>query len=168
MKLYSLLLVFACMFSACNGQHSEAKKLQEKLQTTMKEHVPGTQATTKNGWTMSAKINGKEWSADAIMPPEPAGRIIGYYDKDYISFPYDVRDMVPGKKLKISDDWAVDYVTNNDGICGGTKGEVNITKVDADWAEGTFFFTVTHCLGDPNKNIEVTDGFFRISLKHTP
>jgi hypothetical protein len=106
--------------------------------------------------------------ADAMMPTERTDRILGYYGKDYISFPYDERDMVAGRKIKISQNRAVDFVNNNDGICGGKKGEINITKVDDNWAEGTFFFTVTSCLDNPNKKIEVTDGFFRISLKHAP
>lgn len=165
MKLYSLFVLLACMLSACNGQQNDARKLKDQLQSTMAEHVPGTMATKTGEWMMRAKINGKEWEADAMMPPDPAGRIIGYYNKDYISFPYDVRDMVAGRKQKISGNWAVDFVTNQDGICGGTIGEMNITKVTSDWAEGTFFFTVTGCVNNPNTKIEVTDGFFRIGLK---
>ena len=165
MKRYLLLLALACVLFACNGQQKDAKNLSDNIQATMKEHVPGTLATKEDGWTMKAKINGKDWVADAMMPTGGTGRILGYYGKEYISFPYSGRDMVAGKKIKISPNWAVDFVNDDDGICGGTKGEMNITKVDDNWAEGTFFFTVTSCLNNPDKKIEVTDGFFRISLK---
>ncbi|MDN5284535.1 MAG: hypothetical protein JWR38_809 [Mucilaginibacter sp.] len=168
MKRYLFLLALACVLFACNSHQKDAKNLSDNIQATMKEHVPGTLTTKEDGWTMKAKINGKDWVADAMMPTEGTDRILGYYGKEYISFPYSGRDMVVGKKIRISENWAVDFVNDDDGICGGTKGEMNITKVDDNWAEGTFFFTVTSCLNNPNKKIEVTDGFFRIGLKHAP
>lgn len=168
MKRYLLLLALACTLSACNGQQKDAKKLGDKMQATMKAHTPGSVATSLNGYYMKCKIDGKDWVADSMMPADATGRILGYYNKAYISFPYNRRDMVPGKKIKISTNRAVDFVNNTDGICGGTIGQMNITKADDNWAEGNFFFTVTSCLDNPNKKIEVTSGFFRISLKHTP
>ncbi len=45
---------------------------------------------------------------------------------------------------------------------GGRTGEMEITKVKDDWAEGTFYFTAT--ASGTNKKIEVTEGFFRIKI----
>lgn len=157
-------LIFS--LSGCSHAQSDAKKLAVEIQSTVKESIPGSLPTKEGGWTMKAKIDGKEWVADAMLPTEPADRIIGYQNKDYISFPYDRRDMVEGKTLKISESWAVDFVTEKDGICGGRTGEMKITKVDSNWVEGTFFFTVNNCVGETNEApIEVTEGFFRVALK---
>jgi hypothetical protein len=110
---------------------------------------------------MTAKIGGKDWSASSIISPEAAGRIVGDEDGQSISLPYDRRNMVPGDKTTFSHDNAVDLITNDDvGLWGGYKGEMEITKVDENWAEGKFFFTGS----SDAKTIEVTEGFFRISM----
>lgn len=44
----------------------------------------------------------------------------------------------------------------------GYKGEMEITKVDGGWAEGKFFITGSKT--DSDKTVEITDGFFRISI----
>jgi hypothetical protein len=52
---------------------------------------------------------------------------------------------------------------NADHSCqGGRKGEMEITKVDDNWAEGKFSFTGS--ASSTTKTVEVTDGFFRISM----
>ncbi len=77
--------------------------------------------------------------------------------------PYDNRDLVVGKKIISSEDDATDLATNDDvGLWGGRKGEMEITKMDDNWAEGKFYFTGS--TSRSNKTVEVTDGFFRISL----
>ena len=72
-----------------------------------------------------------------------------------------------GKKIVFGENEAVDLATSDDiGLWGGRKGEMEITKVDGDWAEGKFYFTGSSSRS--KKTIEVTDGFFRISLAKTP
>ena len=120
--------------------------------------------TTADGWTMTAKINGKDWKASSIMPPEAAGRIIGYSGEEYIGLPYDKDEMLVGKKDIFSEDNAVDLSTTDEvGMWGGRKGEMEITKVENGWAEGSFHFTAT--AHDSNKTMEVTDGFFKIKFE---
>lgn len=158
---FSALVFF---LSSCgSGAQGDAKNLAAQIQNTVKENTPGTLPVTEGGITMRAKINGKEWVANAMIPAtDRIGRILGYYNKDYISFPYDKRDMVVGKKLRLE---GVDFITEENGICGCTDGEMAITKADDKWVEGTFYFTVTSCNSSPEK-IAVTDGFFRIPTEH--
>ena len=65
------------------------------------------------------------------MPPEAAGRIIGYSGEEYIGLPYDKDEMLVGKKDIFSEDNAVDLSTTDEvGMWGGRKGEMEITKVE--------------------------------------
>jgi len=113
---------------------------------------------------MKAKLNGKDWSAASIMSPDEAGRIIGYNNDEYIGLPYDRENMVVGYKSIFGEHNAVDIVTNDEvGLWGGRKGEMEITKVDENWAEGKFF--VTGSADGTDITMEITDGFFRISMK---
>ena len=71
--------------------------------------------------------------------------------------------MKVGKKIQFGENHVALLFTNdNDGFWDGRKGEMEITKVENEWAEGKFFFTATTSSAD--KTIEVTDGFFRISI----
>ncbi|WEK17822.1 MAG: hypothetical protein P0Y49_13540 [Candidatus Pedobacter colombiensis] len=160
----SVLAIMVTIISCNGGAQNDAKNLASQIQTTIKETAPGSIPTTAAGLTMRAKIDGKEWQANAMMPvTDRTGRIVGYHDKDYISLIYNRKDLVQGKKIKIS---SVDFVNHDNGICGGGDGEMTITKVDSDWVEGTFFFTVNHCSDEKGKtNIKVTDGFFRFPLE---
>jgi hypothetical protein len=136
-------------------------KDQQQAVETMKSTTPGTVPTTSDGYTMTAKLDGKEWKAGSMMPPEAPSRIIGYNNGEFISFPYDRRKMVAGNKITFTQDYSVDLTTDDDvKFWAGRKGEMTITKVDDNMAEGTFFFTAS--ANGSTKTIEVTDGFFRI------
>lgn len=160
-----LLNVFCIFFilASCNSQQSDTVKQAKEVQSAIEGNRPGTMPTADGSWTMTAKLNGKTWKASSIMPPAAAGRIVGYYGKEYIGLPYDKSDMVVGKKNKFGEENAVDLATNDEpGMWGGRKGEMEITKVNDDWAEGTFYFTAT--ASGTDKIMEVTDGFFRIKI----
>jgi hypothetical protein len=164
MKYAILSTVMLFLLGSCNSQQTEAKKQAAAIKNAIAQTRPGTVATKEGSWTMIATINGKKWIAGSIMPPEAAGRIIGYYDEEYIGLPYDKRNMVVGKKITFREGNAVDLSTSDDiGLWGGRKGEMEITKVNGDWVEGTFYFTGSTSQSD--KTIEVTDGFFRIQVK---
>jgi hypothetical protein len=100
------------------------------------------------------------------MPPDAAASIVGKNNNDIgIGLPYYRRFMLLGNKTKFSHSEPVDIFTDENvpGIWKGFAGEMEITKVDGDWVEGKFFITGT-CDSYPNKKMEITDGFFRISL----
>ena len=159
-----LLTPFLLLFflSSCSSQQSDPKKLAAGIKETV-ETTPGSIPTREGGLTMKATIGGKAWTADGMIPAEAAGRIVGSYNKISISLPYDRRDLYVGKKIKFSDHQAVDLFNNDEvGIWAGRKGEMIYTKVDADWAEGTFYFTGSTL--EDSKTIAVTDGFFRIAV----
>jgi hypothetical protein len=166
LNLRKYLLIPCLVFfflSSCNSQQSDARKTAADIKKTLADNTPGSIPTKEGGPMMKATIAGKAWVADAMMPPEAAGRIIGFYNKESISLPYYRRDLVVGKKIKFSDHQAVDLFLNDEvGIWGGRQGEMEFTKVDANWAEGVFH--VTGSTLDGSKTIAVTDGFFRIAV----
>jgi hypothetical protein len=66
-------------------------------------------------------------------------------------------------KIILGDDNVADLSTSDGaGIWGGRKGEMVITKLDENIAEGNFFFTGSSSRSA--KTMEVTNGSFRIPL----
>lgn len=160
MKKHLFPIAILLLFTHCNSPKSKAIEQASQVQEVLKSVAPGTVATSANGFYMKAKINGKDWSATSMMPPEQPSRIIGYYNEESISFPYDRRDMQVGKKTDFKNS-AVDLFLSDDvGIWGGHVGEMEITNVDSKSAEGKFYFTASASGSD--KKIEVTEGSFRI------
>jgi hypothetical protein len=166
MKQTLLFLIVAAVLSSCgNSIQNKAASEAKQLQSEIKKMMPGGIPTTEGGWTMTAKIDGRNWKATSIMPPEAAGRIIGDNNGEGFGFPYSTSAMVVGKKTIFRQGNAVDISTIENGeieFWAGYKGEMEITKVDADWAEGKFF--VTGSTSESDKIVEITDGFFRISI----
>ena len=160
MKQTISILILATVLSHC-GNSDQAKATESAI----KENIPGTVPTTADGYTMKAKLDGKDWAASSMMPPATGGRIIGYYDGEYIGLPYNKTYLVLGQKIVFGEDNAVDLSTKGDiSMWGGRKGEMEITKVTGSWVEGKFFFTATSTR--TNKTIEVTHGFFRIPFEN--
>ena len=158
-----LFLILMISFCSCGSGESKAVQDAKKTQDVLKEMEPGGNATSNNGWQMTAKLNGKDWAASYLLSPGATDRIMGKNSEGSISLPYDRRYLVAGKKIKISHENAVDLTTDDEvALWGGYEGEMEITKVDNNWAEGRFFFTAT--ANNTEKKVEVTDGFFRISL----
>ncbi len=159
----TILAAFTFMTMSCSNSSSQAPKKAKELQTAIKDMMPGSIATSADGYTMKAKINGKQWTADSMMPAVAAGRIVGYHNGEYIGLPFDIRDMVVGNKITFGEDNATDLMTNDVvGMWGGRKGEMEITKVDDKYAEGTFYFTGS--TSSTNKTMDVTEGFFRVPI----
>ena len=155
------LLVATVLLSCGNSTQNNAVSDAKKVEAGIKQMQPGGIPTTEGGWTMTAKFNGKAWSANSFMPLEASGRIVGDNDGVSISLPYDRREMTLGYKNKISHNNAVDIFTHDEvALWAGYEGGMEITKVDENWAEGKFFFTGS----SDDKTIEVTEGFFRISM----
>jgi hypothetical protein len=131
---------------------------------SLKGLPPGAIPVTASGYSMSAKINGKDSKAFAMMPADKAGEIVGFYSGDkYIGLPYHKSDFVKGKKFDFSNENADLTTADAVGVWGGRKGQMEITKVTSTYAEGKFYFTGYSY--DNKHTIDVTDGFFRILLK---
>ncbi|MEO5592285.1 MAG: hypothetical protein ABIR15_20600 [Chitinophagaceae bacterium] len=160
MKLSIISLIMLCLISSCNSQQTvKEKAIAEK--NAIESARPGTIPAKEGGWTMTAKINGKAWMATSLMPPEAAGRIIGYYKNAYIGLPYYHK---MGEKTNFGESNAVDLsIDGDDNFYGGRTGGMEIIKVNGDWVEGIFHFTANS--KGSSKIFEVTDGFFRISMK---
>ena len=166
----ALLLVFICVLSACNGQQSDAKKVKDEIQATMKAHTPGSIATSATGYFMKAKIDGKDWAAVSMMPIEGIDRAIGYTgDGGYISLPGIKKTRPQGYILTLGEAYGADiYIVGDkslidkDGnaiLLDKQEGKIEITKRDGEWIEGRFYFTATSSKSDKKK--QVTEGYFR-------
>lgn len=165
MKFSILVFLTAIIMSSCgNNDKNKAASEAKQGMPSVKEKQPGTIITKEDGWSMKAKINGKDIIAMSMMSPDETEQIIGFYSGDkYIGLPFNRQNMVMGKKMSFSDQNA-DLTTNDDvKVWNGGKGEMEITKVFDKWVEGKFYFTGYSY--DNKKTIEVTDGFFRISMK---
>jgi hypothetical protein len=162
MKIYLILLGLLFFVSSCNSQQTARQQaIAEK--NAIEAARPGTIPSKSGGWTMSAKIDGKDFTASSLMPPAAAGRIIGYYKSAYIGLPYDRRYLVVGKKISFGESNAVDLsVPDDDNFYAGRAGEMEITRVSSDWIEGVFHFTATS--HGSSKTFNITDGFFRIAV----
>jgi hypothetical protein len=158
-----LLLIIMVLFS-CNSRSQQVKEAK-KLQSDIKKMMPGGMATTIGGYTMTAKINGRDWTASSIMPPDIAGVITGDNNGESISLPYyDKRNFLALKKRKLGKGHGGADMRLNDDVkfWSAKTGQMEITKADDQWAEGTFSFTAESLQSD--KTTEVTNGFFRIAL----
>lgn len=158
---YSNAILFTATIFYCCSSYSQTKAIEKskEIQAAIK---PGTVAVSATGYTMQAKIDGKEWSATSMVPPEAAGRIVGYYKDQYIGLPYSKSSLKKGKIIILGEDEAADLFIKNGCLWKGMKGQMEIIKADANTAEGKFFFT-TIC-SSTNKSFAVTEGFFRISF----
>ncbi|CAL1519014.1 hypothetical protein [Chitinophaga sp. MM2321] len=172
MKPFSLLPVFICTLLACNGQQkSNAEKVKNDIQTTMKEHTPGTVATSASGYYMKAKIDGKDWVAVSMRPIEGINRALGYTeDGGYIGIPGITKKSQEGLKLTLGGEYGADIYLPNDKtlidkdgnviLLDKESGAVAITKRDGEWIEGTFHFIAASSKSD--KKVQITEGSFRI------
>ncbi|RYY59400.1 MAG: hypothetical protein EOO05_13375 [Chitinophagaceae bacterium] len=159
MKLYILSLVMLITLGACNGQSSaydEAKKTEKAIKDAPR---PGTVPTTTGGWTMTATINGKKWSATSMMPPAAAGSMVGYIGENtyLMMYCFEKRYAKVGDKATLGDGYSVDYWVKGGPNYSNYKGMMEITALKDNWAEGKFSFTAN--------GLTVTDGFYRVELK---
>jgi hypothetical protein len=161
--LMMAVMLYSCGNSSQNKTQEEAKQLAAGIQKMDPDGIP----TTAGGWTMTAKFNGREWTASSIMPLEATGRIIGDYNGQSIGFPYDRDEMEVGHKEIFGEHNNVQISTKEDGDINywdGFKGEMEITKVEDNWVEAKFFVTGKSSFTDTSRRVEITDGFFRISI----
>lgn len=157
-------LILATFLTSIHAADKNSKAIQDQ-ERTMAVLKNGEIATSANGFFMKAKIDGKDWAATKMMPPEATGRILGAInDNESISLPFSRSSLGVGKTRKFSENNAVDLFTDDDiGIWAGYSGEMTYTKVDDQSAEGTFHFTATS--RNSSKKIEVTNGTFRILFR---
>jgi len=158
-------IAFSILLLSCNSTQNDATKQAQEIQNAVKQNSPLSIPTSRDGITLTAKIDGKEWKATGIMPPDRAGLIVGENNGESITLPYyDIHNFLANYKKKLGGSHGLAEMRLNDDVAlwTGTKGELEITKVDANWAEGKFYFTAKGFQTDKTK--EVTDGFFRISL----
>ena len=158
MKTCILFLALLVAMSTCNGQSSDYEKAK-KVEKAIKEAPrPGTVPTKSGGWTMTAKVNGKQWTASSIMPPAAAGTIVGYVgDESYMMmYSFKKSSAKVGRQVKLGDGYSVDYWIKGGKVYSNYTGTMEITAINGNWVEGKFQFTAA--------GLTVTDGFYRVEL----
>src|ERR1700704_4494262 len=72
-------LVAAAMLSAC-GKSDQAKAIDgaRQVQSAIQQMTPGAVASSADGFSMKAKLDGKDWGATSMMPQDLSSRIVGY------------------------------------------------------------------------------------------
>ena len=167
MTMKKLLLFFSfttLLFAGCKSNAGkEAIQNAKDIQKTVKENTPGTVPTSESGYYMKAKINGKDWVAQDMLPNDnnDTRPIFGEADGKKISFTIWMQHPKVGRKEIFAEHNVAELVGfENVATCDATKGEAIVTKIDDHEIEGTFFMTGTS--HESAKTLEVTDGFFRI------
>lgn len=157
-----LFLAFAISLAACNSTASEAEQLADKIKETTAATTPAAEEPLSNGIYMKATIDGKAWEANKMVPDMSPNssykRIQG--EKGDINISFQLWKPQTGMKKQFSEDYAADFWAE-DGIFGGRKGEVTVTKADDKFIEGTFYFTATTVNGTGQH--EITNGSFRVA-----
>ena len=59
----SILILTAMLYSCGNNSQNKALSDAKEIQSAIKQMQPGGIPTTEGGWTMKAKIDGKDWVA---------------------------------------------------------------------------------------------------------
>lgn len=157
------ILLAAALLAATGGcknktQADAEKKAADISNTVQQASSPGN--TDPNGLYMKAAINGKEWVASNMLE---GGTVSDYKhvqgDTPDYSIEFSLFKPVSGQVIELSEDKAINF-TAPEGIYGGRKGSITVSKADGQWIEGRFHFTATSS-SSPG-TFEVTDGFFRI------
>lgn len=145
---------------ACNGKTDAEKKVDEISQASGQKATE-TKTPDPNGIYMSATIDGKKWVATKMIPDLSTNsnykQIHGETPEFTISF--QIYKPAAGLKEEFSEHNGSNLITDA-GYFGGRKGQMEVTKMDDKWLEGTFHFTATNSSTD--KVYEVTNGFFRV------
>lgn len=72
-KILSTCILGISLLTSCgNNEQTQAMEDGKKMVSALKEMQPGGIATSVDGWTMTAKFNGKPWTANSLMSPEVA------------------------------------------------------------------------------------------------
>jgi len=83
----SILIVAAIMSSCGNSAENKAISDQKTAQKIIEANDPGRIPTKEGEWTMTAKIDGKDWTASSFMPLDFQDKIHGFYKEESISLP---------------------------------------------------------------------------------
>lgn len=124
---------------------------------------PGYVVTTREGYYMEATIDGKRWVAREMMANDFSGskRIQGENGGQSIGFYLWIPGLRTGSRYSFHSGNAADLLVNDSmEPWSGSRGEVEILKIDQHFIEGTFHFTGTS--NATGKTIEVTGGYFRL------
>jgi|SwirhisoilCB2_FD_contig_91_2311764_length_961_multi_2_in_0_out_0_2 hypothetical protein len=169
MKKNFFLILLCSMSLGILSCQSQPQKDAQNMATDIQKMVKGNSGlipTTTNGFMMTAKIDGREWKAIEMYPPDKAGQVAGVNNRESIALPYyDRRNFLARVKTKLGVDYGgVDMRLDDDiALYSAINGEMEITKSDDNMAEGKFHFIAKGFQSD--KTVEVTDGLFRILFK---
>lgn len=168
LKFLPVVALYMFISSCGNTAATDASAKADEIRKQVKESTPGSIPASGAGYMMTAKLDGKDWTATSLIPDEDQRssyiRIAGEDGEgNSISFQLWKRGLSPGAKTAFSEDHAADVnIKDFSGFLGGRSGEVEITKMDDKWMEGKFQMTATSLQSD--KKVEITEGKFRVGL----
>lgn len=141
--------------STLHQAQEHAAKIDEALNSTVaKDTIP-------TGCYMRAVINGQKWEATAMSPDVSIPSIVsvnGRKDGSLITFTTSGKPDNVGQPRALSDMYTITYFDGNEDFFGAKSGQITVRKLDDNFLEGTFNFTVE----ENGKKITCTDGEFRI------
>ena len=165
MRYLSQVLLFSILvlFTKCNGQAGSAVEAQ-KLANEIREKTAVPGETPNANLYMKAVIDGKQWTADKLIPDDSRGsnnyRVTGSANGTTIGFYVYTPRLQAGDISNFKEGNAADFITDDENtFYGGRTGKFVVTKVDDEGFEGTFHFTAA--TSSATKKYEVTEGVLR-------
>jgi hypothetical protein len=153
------VVIVLLLFFSCNNQSDAQNKANEIAAAT--QQAAGAEKNDTKGAYLKATIDGKKWEATRIGPfygPESSYKLVSG-ETDDIKINFQLHKPATGMKREFTSDNVANFITD-EGFFSGNKGQVNVTKVDGQWIEGTFYFTASG--SSSGKTYELTNGMFRI------
>ena len=164
MKALITLALASVALTACHGQSSNIED-QKKINKMLDDMIArGMKPTTDGGYTMTASIDGKPWKAQAMYSIDMNSSIHACYAESTIDLP-DPGDSKAGTKIVFGHGHGPIFAPPGPfDLYTVPTGQMEITKVNGNWIEGTFSFTAV-VQDNPSKKMEITNGFFRVAKK---
>lgn len=163
MKVCTPILFLFMIMASCESNPGGKNKIQQHNAKEGQAIPPHFVSTSPTGYYLTAKINGKEWAAEAMMinTNNTNPRIQGEKDSVMMGFYLWLPGIKKGSIINFSMYNAADFQTGSEiGIWRGTQGEITIKKIDEHVIEGTFYFMAT--APSTEKTIAITSGYFRL------
>lgn len=157
-------LFFLAGIQSCKegGGKKQGEVLKNKVDAVMDAYK---HPTSKEGLYTEAKVDGKEWKADwMFVDPDPDNSInVNAHNDDAVISFYIGKNTIKKKETEnFSEGNQAQMFDGNGNILIGAEGGYQITNVTDSWIEGNFHFTAKD--NSSGKTMQVTDGFFRVSI----
>ena len=170
-KLYATTIVLSALVAVgCSSKSNEqraaeehAAKIDDAIAQSTEALLPGMKpGSMPEGCYLRAVIDGKKWEATE-MTPDPSQRSLvpvnGKSGNSSITFVISGKRENIGEPRNLSDSNQITYWGGEGFFVGAKSGQFTVTKMDAQFTEGTFNFTAEK----DGRTVTCTDGEFRLT-----